>query len=102
ELINIDGEIEEIVQRISRKLEGTPDMNFLQIWLQRLSLTSNSEVKYQEKICKTVMDSEYSIWNSSWVKGDYKLPSIVREDKLDLLMIEVPNEVFNVFSEYSE
>ncbi|WHQ78047.1 hypothetical protein QFC96_09435 [Latilactobacillus curvatus] len=31
ELINIDGEIEEIVQRISRKLEGTPDMNFLQI-----------------------------------------------------------------------
>ncbi|AOO76228.1 hypothetical protein LCW_09545 [Latilactobacillus curvatus] len=102
ELINIDGEIEEIVQRISRKLEGTPNMNFLQIWLQRLSLTSNSEVKYQEKICKTVMDSEYSIWNSSWVKGDYKLPSIVREDKLDLLMIEVPNEVFNVFSEYSE
>ncbi|WP_318766917.1 hypothetical protein [Lactiplantibacillus carotarum] len=77
-------------------------MSFLQIWLQRLALLTDEKLEFGENICKSVDESSYSIWNSDWVKGKYKMPPIVLEDELNSLVIEVSKKSFDTFDEYNE
>ena len=90
----------EVVGKITKKLENTPNLEYLDIWLQRLSLVSNSNQEFQNGLCQSVVDSEYSIWDSSFIKGSLKLPSIVNREKIKELKSEIDTDVFDVFSDY--
>lgn len=90
----------EIVSKITKKLENTPNLEYLDIWLQRLSLLSESEPRFFGGMCSVVVDHEYSIWDSSFIRTEMNLPSIIDEKKIQLLKPEISTEVFDVFSDY--
>ena len=91
----------EIVSKITTKLENTPNLEYLDVWLQRLSILSGSELTFSGKICNAVKDPNYTIWDSSFVTANIVLPPIIDEAKLQELKPEISTEVFDVFSEYN-
>lgn len=93
-------QISKIVNQIDNKLESTPNLGFLQIWLQRISLLTGEKYGFKEGMCETVIDDSVSIWDSSWIIGKYKTPSIVLGEKIDSLLPEIPKSLFDVFDTY--
>ncbi len=89
-----------IVSLITNKLESTPNLNFLDVWLQRLTVLTDSSRHFSEKLCLTVSDLDYDIWDSSFVSAKIKFPSIVNREKLKKLRVEIPTDVFDIFNEY--
>lgn len=94
------GRSAEVVSKITKKLENTPNLEYLDVWLQRLSLLSGSEPVLSGKLCNAVKDHDYSIWNSSFIHAKMELPSIIDEAKIQALRPEISTDVFDVFSDY--
>lgn len=90
----------EIVSKITTKLEDTPNLEYLDVWLQRLSILSGSELTFSGRICNAVKNLNNTIWDSSFVRANITLPPIIDEVKLQELKPEIPTEVFDVFSDY--
>lgn len=90
----------EIVSKITTKLEDTPNLEYLDVWLQRLSILSGSELTFSGRICNAVKNLNNTIWDSSFVRANITLPPIIDEVKLQELKPEISTEVFDVFSDY--
>lgn len=90
----------EIVSKITKKLENTPNLEYLDIWLQRLSLLSGSEPTFSGRMCEVVKDHDYSIWDSSFIRSKMNLPSIIDEAKIQELKPEISTEIFDIFNDY--
>ncbi|STX50916.1 Reverse transcriptase (RNA-dependent DNA polymerase) [Legionella busanensis] len=79
----------ELINKIHRKFEMTPNTGHLEIWLQRVSLRFYKEFKYEESICKKVMGKKINIWNCDWLST--KLSRLINE--FDIVDQEVLNNL---------
>ena len=67
---------EEIIEKIQKKFKKIPNTGYLDIWLQRVVLSFNYNIDFDEPICKLVNNvntlkkegKDISIWNSDWLK----------------------------------
>ena len=57
----------KIVEFIRKKFAEIPNTEYLEIWLQRLSIKANPHYKYQKDACDFLFDPEIRIWNSDWL-----------------------------------
>lgn len=97
----------KVIVGIERKFDLIPNTGLLQLWLQRITLKTGLATNYSECLCKKVVDSTLVVWNSDWLKLDFRAivdtTSIVSQEKLVKLgaVIE-PSEVglFVSFSYY--
>ena len=78
EFINPD-ERNEIIDKILEKFNKIPNTNFMEIWLQRLSLTHSREKDYDAKMCKKVINPSENIWNSDWLKVGFDECDLIDE-----------------------
>ncbi len=85
---------------ILRKFNTLPHVDFLEIWLQRLSLTmpANTQNEPIADICKTVKYGEPCLWNSEWLHEPFRLKiescPIIEQSKIDTMpFIVSQNEV---------
>lgn len=89
------------IQKIKKKLEGKPNTEYMEIWLQRIAYNDDYFEEYNSDICKLVMNSSVPpIWNIDWVSNGVKnivkntsiidrqvlaeLDSEIREDEIDI------------------
>ena len=63
------------------KINTLPNTEMLSLWLQRLTLKSDYNKKYQGKLSHKVYDNQIIVWDSSWLKGD--LVKIVNHSIID-------------------
>lgn len=98
--INSDLEIHETINNIKRKMQDVPNIGYIEIWLQRLSITVERNREYEESLCKKIY-SEHNIWNSNWLKDPIDESSIVDDDVINKLKLEIPKKEVDLFSEYS-
>lgn len=91
--------IVEILQSIEKKFDKIPNVGHLQIWLQRLTIKTNRNKQYTEKLCQKVINSDAEIWNMSWlsnqsIKKVILNNPIINEQKIDEMeQVIEPNEV---------
>jgi hypothetical protein len=91
--------ITEIFKSIEKKFDKMPNIGHLQVWLQRLTIKSDRNKSYSEKLCQKVIDNEINIWNIDWitnqsVKDIFTDTSIINEDKIEeMQQIIEPDEV---------
>lgn len=96
-----DVEKVSLLELIHRKFNTLPHVDFLEIWLQRLSLAMSvsSQQEPIAAICKTVKYGFPHLWNSEWLQDSYRLqiescpiidrnkienmPFIVSQDEVD-------------------
>lgn len=97
-------EVNKIIDSILFKFNKLPNTDFIEIWLQRLSVTYNKEKQYTSKLCQKVKDkSNVEIWDSSWLKNevDFDESNIIDEKYLSSMRMEMLiNEVDLFANEY--
>ena len=72
------------------------DKDFLNIWMQRLSITEDVSFKYDTKLCQKLY-MHNNIWDCSWSKISIDESAIINKDKLAKMKIEVSKEEFDDF-----
>lgn len=77
-LIQHDDEKIKILKSILCKFRNLPNIGYLEIWIQRIVLKTNTinEITFEELICKKLNDTNISLWNSDWLNNN-KLKQIL-------------------------
>jgi len=94
--------VREILKSIENKFDKIPNVGHLQVWLQRLTIKTDRNKNYSEKLCQKVIDNETDIWNIGWlnnqtIKDAFTHNSIISEDKIqEMQQVIEPNEI-NIF-----
>ncbi|MBC2857035.1 RNA-directed DNA polymerase [Cetobacterium sp. 2A] len=58
-------EIIETLKKIQKKLEKISNTEYVEIWLQRISM-KYIELEYKSELCKAIARKESNIWNNDW------------------------------------
>ena len=80
-----------LVSRIERRLGQIPNIGYLQIWLQRITVKFDREHPYEEKLCHLVqgVSSNGDIWDLSWLRRnlgeEIDQIGIIDEDQIEKL-----------------
>lgn len=61
-----------ILWDIKRKFDQLPNVDYMNIWLQRISYFIDSSMQYSDKLCKVLDKTQKTIWNFEWLKEDIK------------------------------
>lgn len=83
-------EISALIDRILKKYQSLPKSDFVEIWLQRISLTVDRTKDYKNRMCKKVSDkNSVKLWNSNWLKSDKRLDEncFIDEEKIESLTL---------------
>lgn len=83
-------EKEKYINEGKEKLKQLPNCEYLDIWLQRLTIKINPNEKYNCKLCQKVYEDN-KIWDDSWIKGDKN--KIDETQIIDRACIENLNEI---------
>ena len=97
-------EREDIIIIIKKKFKELPNTDYLDIWLQRLTLKI-CPYKYNSKLCKKVSDSSVIVWNSEWLNEKFKKivdeAAIINSKKIKKMKIKPSkSEVLNLGDYY--
>ncbi len=89
------GKQKEIILKIKNKFSQLPNTNYLNIWLQRLTLKIDKTIPYNGKLCEKVIDKNVIIWNSDWLNVKFK--KIIEES--EIIIEEKTEKIETTFSE---
>lgn len=98
-LLSID-EREKTLKKIENKFKKLPNTDYLEVWLQRLSLSTNKDRKYNSELCKMVYDNSAIIWNNIWISKNLDQTKIINVEELDSVKLIIPDEEIDVFENY--
>jgi hypothetical protein len=64
----------EFMKKIQKKFNTLPNTEYLNLWLQRLTIKTNPEIVYEGALCQLIRDTKAStkLWNNDWLQGDIK------------------------------
>lgn len=89
----------EVITDIISQIEDIPNIGFIEIWLQRLSLVVDSEREYSDSLCQKVY-SDTSIWDSTWLVKPFLEDSIVNHEYISRMKLVIPQDDVDIFFEY--
>jgi len=85
-------EAKDILKLIIERLKYVPNATLLNIWLQRIARPFKMSISFDNKICRKVIDANVSIWESTWLRGNFK--KLV--DETDIINREAFDELSKV------
>lgn len=95
---------EEIINKILQKFHKMPNVGYLELWLQRLTIKDNRKKIYFEELCKCAAGENVSIWNFDWLKNDLKnivtSVSFIDEEAILHLPKAIEYKEFESFNKY--
>lgn len=107
EILKYNTSVVEFVQKILKKLESIPNTDYLEIWLQRISIVVNKNVTYKTLLCKKVdninkigFTQKDKIWNSEWIAKGFDESSVIDISELNKVGLPIPKGVANSFDLY--
>lgn len=86
------------IDLIIKKFKNTPNTEYLNIWLQRLTINNSKEKDYDCNICKKVYDTNTKIWNSFWLNIDIKEECIIDLETLKNISDVISSEEVDRFN----
>lgn len=96
----------EIIFKIRKKFEQLPNTNYLDVWLQRLTLKIDQDIIYSGKLCEKVIDNSVVVWNSDWlnhkIKNIIEVTPIIDVDKIEKLKISFSESEINELGDYDK
>ena len=61
-----------VMEKIKKRFAKLPNTEYLDLWLQRITLKIEENFLYSGNLCKKVKDNNVEIWCSDWLKDDFK------------------------------
>ncbi len=96
--------VNDIINSILFKFQKMPNTDFIEIWLQRLSIVYKREKEFNAKLCQKIKDkNSANIWDSSWISENINFDesSIIDEEYISTMHKEILiSEIDLFFSEY--
>ena len=71
----------EILNTVISRFRKLPNIGYLEIWIQRITLKIDKEISFEEPICNKLNDSSSSLWNSDWLDNN-KLKKILNDEPI--------------------
>ncbi|MCS4485898.1 RNA-directed DNA polymerase [Staphylococcus americanisciuri] len=103
-LLNVaDEKSIEITDMIAAKFKDTPNVDLLNIWLQRLTISYDREKNYDTSLCQLVSRHKDEIFDCKWVKTKayhFSDKKIVDEEEISNLSEVIGDAEVSVFTEY--
>lgn len=62
-----DSQKKEVIKKIRKRFSLIPNTGHMEIWLQRITLPFDKDIKYKESLCQLVSGNNQSIWNNEWI-----------------------------------
>jgi len=92
----------EILKSIEKRFDKIPNVGHLQVWLQRLTIKTDRNKDYTEKLCQKVIDKDTDIWNIDWlnnqsIKDTFSNTSIINEDKIEEMQQVIDPDEISIF-----
>ncbi|PNZ13240.1 reverse transcriptase, partial [Staphylococcus simiae] len=91
----------EIIANIKDKINGIPNTDLVNIWLQRLTLNYNLQETFDTDICKLISGEKDTIFDKSWIKTKkYKINDIeiINQEFIKELSPVINNEEVALFN----
>ncbi len=83
-----------------KKFNTIPNTDYLNIWLQRLTILDRRDIEYQTPLCEKIYTNN-NIWNSDWLNFNIDETLIIDNEKLNSLThIITEEEVDKFFADY--
>lgn len=96
----------ELLLKIKDKFSQLPNTNYLNIWLQRITLKVDSTIIYSGKLCEKVLDNNVAIWNSDWLNPKIKKlveeAEVIKSDVIKKIEITFSEEETEQLGEYDK
>lgn len=91
------------INLIIKKFKNLPNTIYLEIWLQRITIPVDRNIKYTEgSICEKIYNSSVNIWNSDWLKSNIKKQFdenlIIDEEEIKNISIDISKEEVDAFN----
>lgn len=100
ELIEDPNEITIVIDNVINQIEDIPNIGFIEIWLQRLSLCGDESKNYSDPLCQKVYLNNNDIWNSTWLKDPFSEDSIINREYIQKMRLAIPQKEIDLFNEY--
>ena len=95
---------EEIINKIWQKFQKMPNVGYMELWLQRLTIKGDRKKIYYEDLCKYVAGEDVSIWNFDWLNSELKSivtnVSFVDEEAILQMPTAIEYKEFECFNKY--
>jgi RNA-directed DNA polymerase len=85
----------KVINFIVKRFDKIPNVGYLEIWLQRVTLKIDEKRKFDEKLCQKLINKSIIIWDSKWLGN--KLRNIIEnETTINDQTIQSLNKVINI------
>lgn len=88
--------INKYINLISKKFKNLPNTNYIDIWLQRLTIANDIARKYSCTLCQKIY-SEVKIWNSDWLNLKIDESLIINNEIIQSISPIMQEEEVNPF-----
>ncbi|MBQ9314639.1 MAG: RNA-directed DNA polymerase [Clostridia bacterium] len=90
--------VEKYINKILKKFKKFPNTSYIEIWLQRLTITQNRSKKYSCALCEKVYSNSINIWNSNWLNFALNEDLILDENIISSLAPSVTADEVDPFA----
>ena len=93
-----------IIKEIREKFSQIPNTGHLELWLQRITYPFDSNIDFEEPLCRLVRGEKAIIWNQKWInskklKKALDAEKVVNRKELDCMPDVVPPIEVEIFIE---
>ncbi|MBQ6375714.1 RNA-directed DNA polymerase [Candidatus Saccharibacteria bacterium] len=96
----------ELADAVLEKAKVMPNVEYLEVWLQRLTMRTKPGKKYGCKLCKLMYDQTVKLWNSQWLDREMRKmivdPDVVNHKIAKKMPFAASVEEVSVFAEYDD
>ncbi len=82
-LLSILDNKKEIIMKIRKRFDDIPNTEYLEIWLQRITLPYNIPDEHQTLFCKIVAREPAILWKNDWLKAGTLTNQLTRNPIVD-------------------
>ena len=94
-------EVENYIDLIIEKFKNIPNTEYIDIWLQRLTIMADRKKEYSCKLCKVASNTpNNTIWNSNWLNFTIDESSIIDNSIIKEISPIISEEEINPFANY--
>jgi RNA-directed DNA polymerase len=72
----------EVTDKIKRRFDKLPNTEFIEVWLQRLTLPLQLDMSFNSQLCNLAAQLPAKIWNNDWLGENSKLKDIIEKTKI--------------------
>ncbi len=91
---------EPIIRLIENKFKQVPNIAYLDIWLQRLTILDNRNRTYTSTICQLLYNPTINLWNNSWLNLNIDSQLIIDENAINNISNVLPSRNLSLFDDF--